>query len=135
MAHLEHLRMAQYAPLLGDLPRLYDSVDCMTLLWSRTLRAGRWRGRALAAWELWKTNRYERQALCWMDGAVATTEADCAALRGLVPLLPVRAVPNGVDSDYFRPGPDLSDRHGPWSSWATCATTPTWPRCSTSCAG
>ena len=109
VAHLEHLRTAQYAPLLGGLPRLYDSVDCMTLLWSRALRAGRWRGRALAAWEFWKTRRYERQALGWMDGAVATAEADCAALRGLAPLLPVRAVPNGVDSDYFRLGPDLSD--------------------------
>jgi len=109
VAHLEHLRTAQYAPVLASLPRLYDSVDCMTLLWSRAVRAGRWRGRALVAWELWKTRRYERQALGWMDGAVATTEADCAALRGLAPLLPVRAVPNGVDSDYFRPGPDLSD--------------------------
>jgi sugar transferase (PEP-CTERM/EpsH1 system associated) len=109
VAHLEHLRTAQYAPILGGLPRLYDSVDCMTLLWSRAVRANRWRGRALAAWELWKTRRYERRALGWMDGAVATTEVDCAALRGLAPVLPVRAVPNGVDSDYFRPGPDLSD--------------------------
>jgi sugar transferase (PEP-CTERM/EpsH1 system associated) len=109
VAHLEHLRAAQYAPMLAGLPRLYDAVDCMTLLWSRALHAGRWRGRALAAWELWKTRRYERQALGWMDGTIATTEADCAALRGLAPLLPVRAVPNGVDSDYFRPGPDLSD--------------------------
>jgi glycosyltransferase involved in cell wall biosynthesis len=109
VAHLEHLRTARYAPVLGGLPRLYDSVDCMTLLWSRALRAGRWRGRALAAWELWKTRRFEQQALGWMDGAVATTEADCAGLRGLAPVLPVRAVPNGVDSDYFRPGPDLSD--------------------------
>ena len=81
----------------------------MTLLWSRALRASRWRGRALAAWEFWKTSRYERQALGWMDGAVATTEADCAALRGLAPALSVRPVPNGVDSDHFRPGPDLSD--------------------------
>jgi sugar transferase (PEP-CTERM/EpsH1 system associated) len=109
VAHLEHLRTAQYAPILGGLPRLYDSVDCMTLLWSRALRAGRWRRRALAAWELWKTLPYEPQALGRMDGAVATTEADCAALRGLAPVLPVWAVPNGVDSDYFRPGPDLSD--------------------------
>ena len=109
VAHLEHLRMAQYVPILAGLPRLYDSVDCMTLLWSRALRAGRWRGRALAAWELWKTCRYERQALGWMDGAVATTEADCAALRGYAPVLPIRVVPNGVDSDYFRLGPDLSD--------------------------
>ena len=109
VAHFEHLRTAQYAPVVGGLPRLYDSVDCMTLLWSRALHAGRWRGRALAAWELWKTGRYERQALGWMDGAVATTEADCAALRGLAPALPVQAVPNGVDSDYFRSGPDLSD--------------------------
>jgi len=109
VAHLEHLRTAQYAPIVAGLPRLYDSVDCMTLLWSRTLHAGRWRGRALAAWELWKTRRYEQQALAWMDGAVATTEADCAALRSLAPVLPVRDVPNGVDSDYFRLGPDLSD--------------------------
>jgi glycosyltransferase involved in cell wall biosynthesis len=109
VAHLEHLRTACYASILGGLPRLYDSVDCMTLLSSRAVHAGRWRGRGLAAWEFWKTRRYECRALGWMDGAVATTEADCAALRGLAPVLPVRAVPNGVDSDYFRPGPDLSD--------------------------
>jgi len=111
LVHLEHLRTAQYAPFFDGLPRLYDSVDCMTLLWSRALRASRGRGRFLAAWELWKTRRYESRALSWMDGAVATTEADAAALRGLAPVLPVRAVSNGVDSDYFWPGPDLSDGH------------------------
>ena len=109
VVHLEHLRTAQYAHALDCLPRLYDSVDCMTLLWSRAARAGRGRQKALAAWEHRKTGRYERRALGWMDGAIATTEADAAALRGLAPALPVRAVPNGVDSDYFRPGPDLSD--------------------------
>lgn len=109
LVHLEHLRTAQYAPLFDALPRLYDSVDCMTLLWSRALSDGPGRGRALAAWELWRTRRYESRALSWMDGAVATTETDAAALRGLAPVLPVRAVANGVDSDYFWPGPELSD--------------------------
>jgi sugar transferase (PEP-CTERM/EpsH1 system associated) len=109
VAHLEHLRTARYAPLLNGVPRLYDAVDCMTLLWSRALHAGRLRGRVLAAWELWKTRRYEGRALGWMDGAVVTSEVDAAALRDMAPQVPVRAVSNGVDTDYFRPGPDLSD--------------------------
>ena len=109
VAHFEHLRTAQYAPLINGLPRLYDAVDCMTLLWSRAVQAGRWRGRALAAWEFWKTRRYEPRALGWMDGVVVTSEVDAAALRDMAPQLPIRAVCNGVDTDYFRPGPDLSD--------------------------
>jgi hypothetical protein len=55
VAHFEHLRTAQYAPLLDGLPRLYDAVDCMTLLWSRAVPAGRLRGRMLAAWETYPT--------------------------------------------------------------------------------
>ena len=109
IAHLEHLRTAQYAPILAGLPLLYDAIDCMTLNWSRAMRSGRGRGRALAAWEFWKTRRYECRALGWMDGAVATTDADAAALRDMAPTIPIWTVGNGVDSDYFRPGPDLSD--------------------------
>jgi sugar transferase (PEP-CTERM/EpsH1 system associated) len=111
VAHFEHLRTAQYAPLLDGLPRLYDAVDCMTLLWSRAVPAGRLRGRMLAAWELRKTRRYEPKALTWMDGVVVTSEVDAAALRDMAPELPIRAVSNGVDTDYFRPGPELSDGH------------------------
>jgi glycosyltransferase involved in cell wall biosynthesis len=109
LVHLDHLRTAQYAPLLNGLPRLYDAVDCMTLLWSRAAQVGGLRGRVLAAWELWKTRRYERRALGWMDGVVVTSEVDAAALRDMVSQSAVRTVSNGVDSDYFRPGPDLSD--------------------------
>ena len=109
LVHLDFLRTVQYAPLFDGLPRLYDANDCMTLLCSRARGQGRWRGRALAAWELWKTRRYEPWALSLMDGVVATSETDVAALRALAPRVPVRQVPNGVDADYFRPGPDLSD--------------------------
>ena len=108
MAHLEHLRTAQYAPLLGDLPRLYDAVDCMSLLWSRTPQPAD--GRACPGGrKLRKTHRYEPRALGWMDGVVVTSEVDAAALRDMAPQLPIRTVCSGVDADYFRPGPDLSD--------------------------
>ena len=60
----------------------------MTLIWSRAMHAGRWRGRGLAASQLWKTRRYECRALGWMDGAVATTDADAAALRDMAPTIP-----------------------------------------------
>lgn len=103
VAHLDLLRTAPYAPLLGAVKRIFDANDSMTLLWSRTLREGRGRTRLLGAWEYWKTRRYERRALAGMDAVVATSTLDTQALAALAPNRPVWKIANGVDTQYFRP--------------------------------
>lgn len=66
-------------------------------------RPSRWPG-ALYSFIQWrKLRRYEAEACRRFDRVVAVSAADAAALSRLVPGLSVTIVPNGVDTDYFKP--------------------------------
>ncbi len=51
------------------------------------------------------------EAQCWArcDGAVFTSAADMAMMRGAQPKTPACVVPNGVDTDFFCPSSDQPD--------------------------
>lgn len=107
LAHVEHVRAAGLMPLLGDLPVVYDSVDCISLLLDRTRRGSpAWRSRAIAAIEYGRTQRFERRVCERADTTIVTSADDAAALHTLAPDAPIQIVPNGVDLDRFAP-PDL----------------------------
>lgn len=105
VVHVEHLRAAFVeACLPPTLPRVFDSVDSISLLWERT-RSGSHSlvKRAIAAAELGPTRRYEGRLMARFDRVAVTSPEDAATLRDLNPAAPVAVVPNGVDLDYFRP--------------------------------
>jgi glycosyltransferase involved in cell wall biosynthesis len=62
--------------------------------------------RLVQALDLGRLRRFERKAMAAVDAAVCCSEDDAALLRRLNPGIAAAVVPNGVDSDYFRPQPE-----------------------------
>ena len=60
--------------------------------------------RALFWWEYMKLARFERTACRAFDACIAVSERDAELLRQSCGDTPVRAVPTGVDTEYFTPG-------------------------------
>ncbi len=110
--HVEHLRGARYGvhikkqpkSLIGDVPVLWDSVDCISSLFRQAAqqserRTSRW----IAKFEHGRTERYERWLLDKFDRILVTSTEDQQALINLAKdqSAPVTVLPNGVDLDYF----------------------------------
>lgn len=126
VAHVEHLRGAEYGLAVrrsatGErrIPVVWDSVDCISLLFEQaiqhsTSRFGRWATR----FDLPATRRYEGWAVGQFDQVLVTSNVDRAALDQLVQAesgrpqpapvgrlrpRPIRVLPNGVDLAHFKP--------------------------------
>jgi glycosyltransferase involved in cell wall biosynthesis len=121
VVHIEHLRAARLAHAIrnapahsgGGIPIVYDSVDCISLLFEQAVQSGaQLRSRLMTAVDLARTRRYEAQLLTRYDQVVVTSQRDKEALERLAGrYLPPGAQPaaitvvtNGVDLEYFRPG-------------------------------
>jgi len=111
--HIEHLRGAEYGRnlkakrrTLAPVPVVWDSVDCITLLFqlAAAQSAGRL-SRAIAWLESARTEAYERQAVKEFDKVLVTSRVDGEALRALAgPSVDgnrISVLPNGVDLEYF----------------------------------
>ena len=118
IVHIEHLRASRLVRAVLDssngerVPAVYDSVDCISLLFEQAARAGvQWRSRVMTAVDLGRTRRYEAHLLTKYDRVVVTSQRDRVALEQLARQYlprdaqpaPVTVVTNGVDLDYFRP--------------------------------
>ncbi|MCR4408269.1 MAG: glycosyltransferase [Anaerolineae bacterium] len=110
LVHVEHLRGAHFGAAAGGVPRVYDSVDCISLLFDRTRRESpRWTSRLMAQVELGRTQRYEARLLAMYDAVLVTSRDDGVALERLGNRFnrdrraPVLVLTNGVDLDYFSP--------------------------------
>jgi len=71
----------------------------------------RWIGALYSLIQWQKLRRYETLVCRSADHVVACSDADAAALRRLIPDLTVTIVPNGVDTEFYRP--DLAPAGGP----------------------
>ncbi len=112
VVHIEHLRAARLVRAVRGVPAVYDSVDCISLLFEQAARVGaQLRSRLMTALDLARTRRYEALLLTRYDQVVVTSRRDREALEGLarqylppsVRSAPVTVVTNGVDLEYFRP--------------------------------
>lgn len=98
VAHVEHLRAAHFAAALGNLPCVFDSVDCITDLQhqvvAQTDRAQprHWLAREEAA----KLRRYEPRVCNSFRQVIVTSRHDAKALASLGVQAPVTVIPNGV---------------------------------------
>lgn len=115
VTHIEHLRAARLGRAVQRVPKVYDSVDCISLLFERTWRnSARLSSRLMAGLDLARTRRYEARLLGRYDYVVITSNGDKHALESLgeryLPpssrKAPVTVVANGVDLRYFFPRED-----------------------------
>lgn len=67
--------------------------------------AGHLPGAAYSLVQSVKLRRYEQQMCSRADAVIAVSHEDAAALRRLLPGALVEVVPNGVDTDRYRPAP------------------------------
>lgn len=105
VVHVEHLRAARLVKLLPrQLPRVFDTVDSISLLLDRTLRSSHSpKQRAMARLELGRTRVFESRIVRQFDATIATSSEDATVLEQLSEVCHVKVVPNGVDQDYFHP--------------------------------
>jgi sugar transferase (PEP-CTERM/EpsH1 system associated) len=112
VVHIEHLRAARLVRAVSGVPRVYDSVDCISLLFEQAARIGaQLRSRLMTALDLARTRRYEAWLLTQYDQVVITSQRDKDALKRLARryppsqgrLAPITVVTNGVDLQYFQP--------------------------------
>jgi sugar transferase (PEP-CTERM/EpsH1 system associated) len=121
VVHIEHLRAARLVRAVMGAPTVYDSVDCISLLFEQAARSGaQLRSRLMTAVDLARTRRYEARLLTRYDRVVVTSQRDKDALQGLArrylpptpQAAPVTVVTNGVDLEYFQPQEDAGQRDG-----------------------
>jgi len=112
VVHVEHLRAARLVRAVRGIPTVYDAVDCISLLFEKTMQHGaQLRSRLMAAVDLARTRRYEARLLTQYDQVVVTSQRDHEALQGLARrylspqahAAPITIVTNGVDLEYFQP--------------------------------
>jgi len=118
VVHVEHLRGSTYGLYVRDrlfstrstVPVVWDSVDCISLLFEQTARHPTGAARAaLTRFELGRTRRFEGRLVNSFARTLATSKIDAQALAGLAGgesrTAPVSVLPNGVDLEYFHPSP------------------------------
>jgi len=107
--HIEHLRAAHFARDLGNLPTVFDAVDCITALRRQMLdQSKKFGANRLLSWEEWaKLKKYEPRAYRAFDEIAVTSRHDGDALHALGGgnLPPLSVIPNGADLDYFAAAP------------------------------
>jgi glycosyltransferase involved in cell wall biosynthesis len=117
--HVEHLRASRLTSTAPKTPVIYDSVDCISLLFEQaSATSPQLRSRLMAKMDLARTRRYEAQLLTRYDHIVITSKRDRQALQDLAkqdmsnagPLAPITVVGNGVDLTYFRNTTDQRDK-------------------------
>ena len=121
--HVEHLRGVRYALFAGQLttgngkavpPIIWDGVDCISLLFREAATKSQKRmGRAVRRFELKRTEKYEAWVAKQLRHILLTSPRDKEFYLSLLPAqdavekaTSMSVVPNGVDLEYFQPGPD-----------------------------
>lgn len=111
LVHVEHLRGSAYGKIIKSkfpaLPVIWDSVDCISHLFTQTSKQSRSiSGKLISALELRRTQKAEGELASLFDHVLITSQADKDALLRQVPSdkvkAPVSILPNGVDLEYFR---------------------------------
>jgi len=110
LVHIEHLRAAHFASVCGDLPIVFDSVDCLTSLFGQMASEKKNPvSKLVMLEEAIKLRRYEPHILKRFARIIITTESEKAELLKLNPDLAIDVIENGVDTEYFSPQGSVRD--------------------------
>lgn len=109
IVHVEHLRGAHFGSAVAGVPKVYDSVDCISLLFEKAAHsAPSLPSRLVARLDLGRTRRYEGRLIGQYDQILVTSPQDREALSELDGRYAekgqekkITVLPNGVDLEYF----------------------------------
>lgn len=102
LIHIQTIRMAPYAREIIEIPRFLDSIDLISLNYQRRLKAKLSALTPLLRMEYQRLTAYERQMIERTDFTSVVSQADLKEV-GLDLNPKVLCLPNGVDTDYFKP--------------------------------
>jgi sugar transferase (PEP-CTERM/EpsH1 system associated) len=116
VVHVEHLRGSRYGLFLPSviksktkkLPIVWDSVDCISLLFRQASKKSRnLVSRLMTYFEINRTYQYERWLLGQFDRILVTSSVDKIAFESMCDtgkeFPEISVIANGVDLDYFHP--------------------------------
>lgn len=113
VAHVEHLRASLLGRAIKGIPKVYDAVDCISLLFAQAAKtSAQLRSRLMTGIDLGRTRRYEARLLTKYDWVTITSRRDKEAMQELARrhltagarIAPITVVTNGVDLEYFAGG-------------------------------
>jgi glycosyltransferase involved in cell wall biosynthesis len=110
IAHVTALPIAHIAPFLGDMPKVMVSIDAWNLnARSRTAESNTLM-RPVREREERRIERFQRETFPAYQCVVTVTDDDAQELRRLRAHDTVVVIPNGVDSQKFKPNPSIRER-------------------------
>jgi sugar transferase (PEP-CTERM/EpsH1 system associated) len=98
--------MAQYVEPAWGIPTVADFVDADSDKWTQYASFTSWPLSAVYRREGLALRKYERQICERSACVIVTTEREASVLRGITEHARVHVIPNGVDTEYFRPAAD-----------------------------
>ena len=104
IVHIETLALAPYAMLATGTPKVvvHHNVES-SLLFRRSSNEKNPLARLYLWWQAHKLQSYEKKRLADFDVNIAVSEIDAEGLSELSPGARIRVVPNGTDTEFFRP--------------------------------
>lgn len=106
LVYVKRTRMARYGLKLS-VPTVLDLTDSMELHYYRTAKTVRWYQKPLYVEEWLKYRFYEQRIVPRYDACVVASSTDKEFIQSRAQSENLYVVPNVVDTDYFRPRPDM----------------------------
>lgn len=113
--HCDTIGLAPYRTYASGLPSVLTHHNIESQLMARRAASDRFPVGAYAAMQANKLKRYESSQAPLFDVNVTVSQEDAKLLENLASGCFVRVVPNGVDVDYFRPGPESENPSIVWA--------------------
>lgn len=112
LVYVDGLAMTQYLDRRSGVPMVVDLHDCLTRLFAQGARGERqWRTKLARYLETLRIAQWERTLPRRFGVVVTNSTVDAAVLRRLAPRGRILTIPNGVDCEYFAPGPNGHRTH------------------------
>lgn len=110
LVHLDMLPLVEYMPLLGDVPVALTNHNV------ESLRLARWAGaernplkKLFLRLQARRLRAYEEDALKRLRYCIAVSETDKGYLQSFNPDCTICVIPNGTDTDYYKPSSGRED--------------------------
>jgi glycosyltransferase involved in cell wall biosynthesis len=97
--------MAQYVESVDKIPMVVDLVDVDSNKWTQYATFTKFPFSAVYRREGATLAAFERRVCERSAAVVVTTDREARLLRNISPAARVHVIPNGVDTEFFRPGP------------------------------